>query len=100
GGAPPSRRPPLTDVRARRGARIVGARSISIGGSADGGTPGPCWRGQAIGRVVAGRSSRVLERGLGGLPQNEPLACQEDMEHDRTAMASAADRGAMLRLRA
>ena len=34
-----------------------------------------------------------------GLPQNDGLACQEDMGHDRTAMVSAVDREAGLRSR-
>jgi RNA polymerase sigma-70 factor (sigma-E family) len=34
-----------------------------------------------------------------GLPQNDALACQEDMGHDRTAMASAVDRETGLRSR-
>ena len=34
-----------------------------------------------------------------GLPQNDALACQKDMEHDRTGVVSAVDRKAGLRSR-
>lgn len=34
-----------------------------------------------------------------GLPQNAALACQKDMEHDRTGVVSAVDREAGLRSR-
>ena len=34
-----------------------------------------------------------------GLPQNAALACQKDMEHDRTGVVSAVDRAAGLRSR-